>query len=320
MERKTQISVAVLLVLLTTVGMANATVGNQPGPYQGPWQTQGFPPRGTETGGWVLVAYDYNFDGQVDAYQYVYSTDLNRAVQASRRRPDGAERTLVRQYYGPSTQGFPAAQYSPAWPYAAPGGQMRQIAGTVRDTRQVRLAQQDQVHLFAKVQAQQGGAAMVDLGPVNQVRRLNIKTGTNVQVSGDMAMVNERPVLMANQVSANDQTVTVDMPQASKTRRLQGQITNVTAKRLEGSSKSAHMVAMLRLTTGQTVPVDLGRQENLREVRSRTGDTIIVLARPVPIGNKMIFVAQQLSVDSKVIDEPWLSQFTGRRQQQARAR
>jgi hypothetical protein len=321
MERKTEVSIGVAFVLLVAAVLVSAVAGNQPPYYPGPWATQGFPAQSAPgQGTWVLVAYDYNGDGQVDAYQYIYSTDLNRAIEASQQRPDGAERTMVRQYYGPSSQGSPAAQYRPARPYAAPGEQMRQTTGTVRDIRQVRLAQHDQVHFFAKVQAPQGDLTMVDLGPVNQLRQLNIKTATTVQVNGDMAMVNGRPVLMASQVSVGGRTVNVDMPPGSRTRRLQGQITNVAVKRLEGSGQPAHVVAMLRLTPGQTVPVDLGRQDDLRDVRLRTGDTIVVLARPVPIGNKMIFVARQFSVGGKVIDEPWLSQFTGRRQQQARAR
>jgi hypothetical protein len=79
------------------------------------------------------------------------------------------------------------------------------------------------------------------------------------------------------------------------------------------------MVALLRLNTGQVVPVDLGRQDDLKNVRIRTGENIIVLARPVPIGDKMIFVAQQIGAGGRIITVPWLTQYTGR-QQQARGR
>lgn len=193
--------------------------------------------------------------------------------------------------------------------------QRRQVSGTIQDTKQVQLAQQRQKHTFAKVRTQQGRTVVVDLGPSNRVNQLNLSRGDRIQAQGQVSMVNQRPVLMSEQVRANNQTIRLETPQGSRTKRLEGTITRTATRRLRGQNQPAHVIALVELETGQKVPVDLGRQSDLQDVSISEGKDITLLARSAKIGDRTILVAESMGIDGHQVDVQWLRGLRQRQRQ-----
>lgn len=283
--------------------------------------------------GWVLIGYDYDQDQQVDAYEYIHIYDLQRARQMSQQRPQGRQRAQVRQAPGargqrsqaqePRTQQRGQQQWFQAGQQrsmAAARQRMQQLTGTIQQTKQIKLAGQQQQHTFAKVQTQQGRTVVVDLGPSNKVNQLNLSQGDRIQAQGDVTMVNDRPVLMANRVQSGNQSISVQRPKGSQTRRLEGTITKTATKRLEGQNQPAHLVALVELESGQNVPVDLGRKQDLQDVSIQQGKSVVLLARPARIGNRTILIAEKMSVDGEQIDVQWLQKAMQQQRGQRQAR
>jgi hypothetical protein len=288
--------------------------------------------------GWVLIGYDYDQDQQVDAYEYIHIYDLERARQMSQQRPQGRQRAQIRQAPGARGRQFQARQprrqqqrhqaaqqrgrqqwFRTGQQRGMPSARRRaQLTGTIQGTKKIKLAGQQQQHTFAKVQTQQGRTLVVDLGPSNKVNQLMLSQGDQIQTRGDVALVNDRPVLMANQVRANNQSINVQRQKGSQTRRLEGKITQTATKRLEGQNQPAHLIALVELDTGQSVPVDLGRKQDLQDVSIRQGKNVVLLARPAQIGNRTILIAEKMSVDGERIDVQWLQKARQQQRQSQR--
>ncbi len=261
--------------------------------------------------GWVMVGYDTDRDQWVDLYEYIHIYDLRRARQSSRQRSGGQARTQLRQTHSGRQQAAQSMQ----------GAQQRtaQVTGTIQDTMQVNLANQQQEHTFAKVRTQNGKTAVVHLGPADRVDRLDLSQGDRVQAQGEVCVVNQRPVLMSNRVQANGLTIRVQQPQGSKMRRLKGTIRKTATKPLRGPNRPDHLIALVQLETGESVPVDLGPEQDLQNVSISEGQRVTLLARPTRIGNRRILAAQSLAVDGQKVDIKWLQnlrQQQGGRQQQ----
>jgi hypothetical protein len=284
--------------------------------------------RQMEPSGWILIAYDYDQDGRADAYEYIFAYDLEQARQASRQRPQGQERTQRRSMSGgqtPQQQQMQSGRWRPAvgqgrtgmrqpsaYTRRQPQRRPVQVNGRILDLTTARLSGQQQQHVFAKVETPQGRTVVVDLGPTNQVARLQVYRGDLVEVRGTPARVNQRQVVMASEVRANNQRITVQRPRGSQNVRLEGRILQTATRNLEGPSQPAHVVGLVRLENGQRVPVDFGRREDLanRGIQVRSGQDITLLARTLRIGNHRILAAQSISIDGRQVEVDWLRQRT----------
>ncbi len=255
--------------------------------------------------GWVMIGYDTDQDQQVDHYEYIHIYDLRRARQSSRQRSGGQGRTQLRQSRGSRQQDFQATR----------GRRQRtaQVTGTVQGTTQVRFANQQQEQTFAKVRTQNGKTAVVHLGPSNRVNQMDLSQGDRIRAQGQVCVVNQRPVLMSNRIQANGQTMRVQQPRASKTRRLKGTISKTATKSLRGQNRPNHLIALIELETGETVPVDLGPKQDLQDVSISEGQQVTLLAQPTRIGGKRILTAQSLAVNGQKVDIQWLQNLRRQR-------
>lgn len=289
-----------------------------------------------EPSGWAMIAYDYDQDRQMEAYEYIFSYDLGEARRMSRQRPEGQERTQRRSAYGdrpPQQQQMQPGRRQPSMDQGRadmrqpPGGFAQeqqqqgrpvQINGRIRDLTMARLAGQQQQHVFAKVETPQGRVVVVGLGPTDQVARLHVYEGDMVQVRGTPARINQRQVIMAREVMANNQRITVQRIRESRTMRLEGRILQTETDRLEGPKQPVHVIGLIRLEDGRRVPVDLGRQEDLENqgVQIRAGQDIVLLARSLSIGKRRILAAERISIDGRQIEVDWLrARQAGQRRQ-----
>jgi hypothetical protein len=264
----------------------------------------------TDPSGWVLIAYDYNQDRRVDAYEYIHAYDLERARQVSRQRPQGQQRAQVRQTPGRARQARTARQQRTG---RSPQRQIR-VSGTVDNLRMMQLAGQKQAHAFVTLRTRQGRTVAVNLGSVDDLRPLQLRAGDFVQVQGRRVIVNERPVVMAGTVRANNRTIRVQPFRGGRVMRLKGRVTRTATKQLEGGERPAHLVGIVELESGRRVPVDFGRKKNLQDqdVEIQEGRDVVVLAEIMPIGDQQILVARSISLDGRRIDVDWLGRIRRR--------
>ncbi len=81
----------------------------------------------------------------------------------------------------------------------------RTVEGRIQQFRDIRMNRSGEVHRAAAVQTQDGGMALVDLGPDNQDRTpLRAAAGDRMEAQGPVVQVGNYPVLWANRVAIND--------------------------------------------------------------------------------------------------------------------
>ncbi|HRX84693.1 MAG TPA: hypothetical protein P5572_06695, partial [Phycisphaerae bacterium] len=146
-------------------------------------------------------------------------------------------------------------------------------------------------HTIAKIRSDSGREYVVDLGPEDRLTDLKLKTGERVSVNG------RRGMLTAGQVSANDQTVTIDDrwergPRNPRTERLRGQIDMVQTRSIDGND---HMIAYVDSDNGSGLErVDLGPADQFEGRDFEAGDEIEVEGQPGRGDLSHYFVAQRM--------------------------
>jgi hypothetical protein len=94
------------------------------------------------------------------------------------------------------------------------------VQGTLLDARLVNLQGEADRHVLAKVQTQEYGTMIIDLGPHQQVRQqlsqkqVRLRSGQDLTLSGVPGRINDRPVLMAQRLETAD--TAVELPKARK--------------------------------------------------------------------------------------------------------
>jgi hypothetical protein len=87
--------------------------------------------------------------------------------------------------------------------------QQQSISGTLIDARSIQLRGQQDRHLLAKIQTDQGRTVVADLGPQHNLRNFQPTRGSEIEVSGTRGTINGRPVILADRASAGDQSVSI---------------------------------------------------------------------------------------------------------------
>lgn len=93
----------------------------------------------------------------------------------------------------------------------------QEFQATVKDLRRVNLPGEGR-HLLAWVETEPGVNTVVDLGRPQNLRELQLQQGDQIQFSGQLGNLNGEPVIYANDIIVNGQSVQIERP-----RRQQGQ-------------------------------------------------------------------------------------------------
>lgn len=86
---------------------------------------------------------------------------------------------------------------------------LRQVRGQIQDVRTLRLDGAEQPHTLARVELDSGSTVVVDLGPQQDLRGLDLTRGDQIQALVRPATINNRPVLKAHELRANNETIRV---------------------------------------------------------------------------------------------------------------
>lgn len=96
---------------------------------------------------------------------------------------------------------------------------LKRVKGEVLSKRTAKFRNQDEQHVVAKVRLISGTQETVNLGPKSKVDQLDLQEGDDVALLVRPGRVNGQPAMIAEQVSANDQTVEVANNQQLTSRR-----------------------------------------------------------------------------------------------------
>ncbi len=173
----------------------------------------------------------------------------------------------------------------------AQDGRVR-LTGTIEQTKTIRTQQGNQ-HLVARIQTDDGRTSWVDLGPQQDLRRLNLQQGAEINVLGYELVRGGRPVaVVATDVSANNRQLTLDWfgsqdqlrqqlqsdlsSQQARARRVRVNGTIQNTRTVQTRQGQQHLIATVETQAGRTAWVDLGAVEQAQRAQLEQGDEIQV--------------------------------------------
>lgn len=242
-----------------------------------PGQPDRQPPRNDRP---IRIAIDTDGDGTFDSVQAVYASALSRAIRQSTERMQ-------------QTRGMT----------------IYRLSGTIRDLQEVSLARFEQTHQVARVADAGGRTAKVDLGPADQLGPLSLAQGDRIDVVGHRGMINDRPVLMAVEVSKEGQSAKVTRPDDGYMKRVRGEIQETRTATFRGRDEP-QVIARVSMAGGRQSSVILGPESKLQGLDLGQGTSAAMLVRPARLNGEQAMVAEQIRVGDRTIT---LQDTVGRR-------
>lgn len=246
--------------------------------------------------GWVRIASDYDNDGEYDHFDTIYYYDLQAAQNRSDRRArDGAARQSDRQAQRRSDDRSSQGERQ----RMSQRDQRGRITGEVRDIRTIRI--DGERHLVAKITNDEGRSAKAYLGARDDLRKLDLQDGDRIRVEGVRGRINGKTMLMAQRITANDQTVTNRLKRRSRrARELDGRIVSKQTRSFRGRD-GQYVVADVRTDQGRTVTVNLGRKQKVDQLDLQEGDEVSLVACDARIGGRAGMAAERVSANGESI-------------------
>lgn len=265
-----------------------------------------------EPRGWIRIAVDYDGDGRYDAYEQIYAFDLERARTASRDRQARLSRR-DREIAQPQQQ-FEARQRSAQdrptlrerfrevfTGQERQQPQLTRLEGELRNVRSMQFTGVEGKEKLAHLVTDQGQTERVALGPEQQLERLDLEDGARVSIAGYRGEINDRPVIVAEQVAAGGDTVRINRQRPSEAlRRFHGQVLQTRTTRLRDHDER-FVIANVRLDDGPTMQVILGPQSKVRRLDLQEGDEIALLAQQARLNRQAALLAQQIAANEQVV-------------------
>ncbi|MAT16688.1 MAG: hypothetical protein CMJ46_15620 [Planctomyces sp.] len=83
-------------------------------------------------------------------------------------------------------------------------------SGEIIRTKKVNVRGQGREHLVVLMETQKGERRVADLGPVKQFKNIELKSGDQITVTGDVVNVGESQVIAARKVEVDERTVRIE--------------------------------------------------------------------------------------------------------------
>ena len=288
---------------------------------------------------WVWVGYDWNDDGVIDYGEYIFTYDLKEAQQKSRMR---AQQQDDRQMSGDANQNRSdrrsradrmmqerqGSQRSDRYGAAHMGrpdgdrqarsaqgrssqsqGEMKTIAGNIRDLKKVDMVGTDRQQVIARVKTRDGRTARVYLGAADNLKKLDLQKGDRIAIQGRRGKIDGRGVLVADRIRTGGMEMKVQPTSDRNLQRFEGEVLKVKTGIFEKHQSPAQVFARVKFDDGATTAVLLGPQDELKNVNLNKleGSKITLLAHEADIGNRKALIADQIRVNDKTIPIDWSS-------------
>lgn len=230
--------------------------------------------------GWVRIATDYDNDGRFDAIETIFAYDLERAQASSRERAKREAQEFTNR--------------------SQPKAPREAVSGKLERMEQHRLAGIDGQVTVARIETDDGRTARVCLGPETQLERLDLREGDQVSIKGRRGHINDKMVLIAQEIRAGDQRVSIHLPSGRRLNRLKGEVLSTRTANFQGFDE-AFLVAEVELPTNQQELVNLGPKSRLQTLKVQKGDVLSLLVRPGFINGEPAMIAEQIEHDGEVV-------------------
>lgn len=235
-------------------------------------------------GGWVTVFVDYDGDGRIDGRESLYYFDLLSARNDSRQR---RAREQVRR---------------PA-PPRRPQQEIVQLQGTIQEQAEFELTGHEAKFVVARINTENEKTARVVLGMREDLEKLNLDDGSQVNVKGERRLINNKPVVFASMVTSQGKVADVSPPRARSEQRVRGTIQSVEERSFRGRD-GEFLVADVELASGRTRTINLGPKARLEALQLSEGDEVRVLARNGRINGRSALIAAQVHAKDRTIGIP----------------
>lgn len=275
--------------------------------------------------GWVSMAVDYNNDGTYDSVETIYIYDLQTARERSRDRRGGSN--------GQMSDRFSQNRQDRGAQRGQDNGRMsadrqdqkniqRMVSGEIDQLRKIRLRDNEQPCVVARVRTDEGRTARILLGTQQQLSRLDLQPGDRISVRGRVGRVNDRSLLVANQVRSGDQQVRVEFKQGQRPlRQYRGNVTETRTAQFRGHDGEFLIGRMQREGGGSDV-VNLGPKNKFSGVDVKNAEEVCILASKGRINGREALIAEEVSIDGETFkvkpdemrDQRWSSESSQRQQ------
>ena len=219
----------------------------------------------------VRIAIDSDGDGNFDTVETIDASALSRALRYSNDR--------LKQ-----TRGLPTVR----------------LSGTIQAMTEVALFSFDQPHKVARVANDEGRSAKVDLGPADQLDELGLAEGDAIEVVGHRGMINDRPVLMAVEVTKDERSARLDRPTDNYMKRVRGELRGTRTSRFRDRDEP-FVIAEFSTAGGRETTVILGPESVFKDVDLSEGASAAMLVRPARLNGRKAMVAEQIRIGDRTI-------------------
>lgn len=206
------------------------------------------------------------------------------------------------------------------------------FSGDITSLRQVNIRSSSgpsKLHALAQVRLNNGQTKTVDLGPVNTVNRLGLRRGDFVLIRGQEKKLRGRPVILAQQLRHQGQTVNLNQGQTASNQQSRSsgsssQFQQTTQTRPSSSSqvydlsgridgfrhlnlrnavgqRGQHSLVKITLQNGRSAVVDLGPKRNLDKIDLQKGDRIRVKGQRGRVDGRQVLMANQVRLGDETI-------------------
>ncbi len=232
--------------------------------------------------GWVSMRVDYDNDGVFDAVETLYVYDLEQARRSSnQRKSEGRRMSNNRQE----------------------NQQMISVTGDINSIQSAKMAGMDQRHQLAKIETEDGKRLAVCLGTEQELSKLKLSEGDKIEVRGRKARVNDRTVLMAQQVTHDGTTVSPETQQRSKMKRVKAEVKSTRTVKFRNADEP-HLIARVETQRGKTETVNMGPKSKFSNVDIEEGSQVKLLVRQGRINGQEALIAQEVNFDGQTIKLP----------------
>lgn len=242
---------------------------------------------------------------------------------------------------GPALGQFTQSQYF------QPQQDQQSVTGKIQKLYETKIRGSDHQVLLAQIETKNGQHILVDLGPKEQLKDLPLREGNRIWARGDKVSTNRGQVILAQQVGADEESVTVDRrflkkenrpitPQRThaitgwqpypiesrdetassekgyemdhRDRSITG-IVEATRKIKLRDSKQENLLVKIKTEKGRLLYADLGPAKDLDDLNIQKGDRITAMGRDIRVQDKRILMAIFVSADGETVSIDRREQF-----------
>jgi uncharacterized cupredoxin-like copper-binding protein len=183
-------------------------------------------------------------------------------------------------------------------------GQIQHLRGKLTRTNRVQLPGMNEELLFGLAQTNQGKLVSLYLGPVAELKDVQVNRGDEIDVRGPILEVHGQPILLAQQLRIHGQTIPIaqrareEMIAASQ--YINGRIITTRTIRIPGVNEPLR-IAQVRTSDGRSIIAELGPQPRLEGLTLNRGDDIDIRGRAFRVANYRILLAERIRAHGETV-------------------